>query len=191
MQKILGIDLDNVIVDFVPSFLKFFNNKYGRNIIPNHITTYNIWECGIGNTKEESNKYALEFCYSDRFYSIPLVKGAKEAVNQLARKYPVHIVTARSEELRKQTDEFLRRHFPDTPLNVRYSGDFFRVQNKTKAQICEELGINVMIEDNLQFARECSQLGITVYLLNKPWNQGDVDGNITRVDNWQDILRQL
>ena len=191
MQRRIAVDLDEVIVDFIPAFLKFFNDRYGRNISFADITSYNLWESGIGETKEEAIKYVLEFCSTDSFTYVPLVRGSKEAINQLAGKYQVNVVTSRTEGLREKTDEFLRRHFPNTPLVVNYASDFYGGNNQTKAQICKALGVDVVIEDNLSYAFDCSKSGLIVYLLNKPWNQGILPENIKRVESWQEIVREL
>ena len=47
-QMKIGIDLDDVIVNFFPSFLEFYNRQYEKNFDIKNMSSYHIWEVGIG-----------------------------------------------------------------------------------------------------------------------------------------------
>ncbi|MEI7558108.1 MAG: hypothetical protein WCJ45_04755 [bacterium] len=60
----------------------------------------------------------------------------------------------------------------------------FSAQEKNKSELCKEHGINIMIEDNADYAKELADTGIKVYLLDKPWNKrykNGIDSNIIKV----------
>jgi uncharacterized HAD superfamily protein len=187
MEKI-GIDLDDVIIDFVPNFLKFYNQKYRKNINFEDVKSYNFWEVGIGKNRDEVIKIVGEFFDSEEFNLISLVDGAKKAINKLSLNYQLYTVTSRSTNHKEKTEKYIQKHFSKISIKIIYSGDFYKEQGKTKSGLCDELDLNYIIEDNLKYALECSEKLIGVFLFDKPWNQGNINGNITRVKSWEEIL---
>jgi len=184
----IGIDLDDVLADFVPSFLNFYNAKYGKKIRIEEIHSFDLWKCGIGKTREEASFFIKQFYESADFDSISLIKGAGEAVDYLSENNDLSIITSRNPEAREKTEKFLQRYFPKIP--VFYSGGNYS-SGKTKAEICSETGREIFIEDCLNYAVECSKLVGRVLLFDRPWNQENVDVNILRVKNWGEILEKL
>ena len=60
-----------------------------------------------------------------------------------------------------------------------------------KSAICDQKGINLIIEDSLANAYDCVNGKRIVYLMNKPWNAGEMHDGIIRVDGWKDIIKKL
>lgn len=183
----IGVDLDDVVVDFVPSFLDFYNFKYGKNILFGDVTSFNLWEVGIGRNREEAIKLVHEFYDSCLYEEMPLIKGSKEGIDKLKSENEVCFVTARYLEFREKTDRFARINFDD--LRVFYSKDFYG-KGKTKKEVCDNLGIKILIDDNNDNARECNENGVKVFLFDKPWNKG-FDRKICRVYDWEGILNEI
>ena len=52
----IGIDLDDVVVDTLPSFVAFHNQRYGTTLRREDVTSYYIWEVGFGKTRQEAVK---------------------------------------------------------------------------------------------------------------------------------------
>ena len=65
------------------------------------------------------------------------------------------------------------------------------MQASTKAEICSELGIKVILEDSGETAIECAQKNISVILFDKPWNKIHKHKKIVRVKEWQEAMRAL
>ena len=91
----IGIDLDDVVLDFFPSFFDFYNRRYGVNFKISDVTSYNIWEIGIGRTKEEAVSFIDEFYESDDYDGIPFVEGSREGLDELGRDNELLIITSR------------------------------------------------------------------------------------------------
>ena len=53
--------------------------------------------------------------------------------------------------------------------------------------MAHELGCNIAIEDDPEWAREIANNGIRTLLLEQPWNLAVAHDKIVRVKNWQDI----
>ena len=62
----IGIDVDDVIFEFLNSFLDFYNNKTGKKFLKEQFSSYYFWEI-TGETREEGVKLVDEFHNSDLF----------------------------------------------------------------------------------------------------------------------------
>jgi len=185
----IGIDLDDVIVKFFPSFLNFYNEKYGKNRNIEELSSYHIWEVGIGRDKEEAIKLVDEFYKSEEFDKIPLVKGAGEGIRKLNDlENDLFVITARPLRFREKTEACLEKYFSNS-LKIFYASGL-EGRNKTKAEICERLGVETMIEDAPKYALDCNSRGIRTLLMDRPWNRS-LNGKLERVYNWNEILEKL
>lgn len=190
----IGIDLDDVVVDTLPSFVKFYNKRYGTSFRREDVTSYHIWEVGFGKTKQEAVKLFDEFYESPEFDDMSLVEGAHKGVLELARLSDCRlpIVTSRPLLYKPKTDSLIARTFHEISLPVYHAKDFHYGVNHTKAEICQSLKLDYYIEDCLAYAEDCAERGIHVFLLDKPWNQNDsLHPLITKVNNWQEILQHI
>lgn len=185
----IGVDLDDVMVDLVHPFLEFYNRKYKKSFSYEDIKSYNFWESGIGNTREEAIRFVEEFSDSDEFERIGLVEGTYEGISELKRSGEVFVITSRPIKFEDKTRRFLEYHFPFR-LPVYFSTDFHGGEGKTKAGFTKKLGVDYFIDDCLKYATDCAKFCKKVLLFNRPWNHGSLDGNgnIIRINNWREIL---
>ncbi len=185
----IGIDLDDVIVDFTREFLKFYNQKFKKNILYKDWKVFDLWELEP-ISKEESIKLINEFYKSEFFDEIDLIDGAKEAICGLMEKHEVSVITARPLRWGEKTRSFFEKQFPKEKVNLHHSRspDDFKID---KAGICKNLKIELIIDDRENHALDCAEKGVKVLLLDKPWNQGVKHENIIRVKNWNEILEKL
>lgn len=188
-----GIDLDESAIDFINPFLSFLRRKHGININYNNLRTYNLWENGIGRNREEAVRLVDEFYSSSEFDSVGFIDGARENIIKLAEERRIYFITSRPLKTKEKTAQFIQRNLAETGAEVYHSGDFHSENGRTKAEICRSLRIDEMVEDNLEYARQCSRYVGRVFLLNRPWNQenANLNGKILRVENWQEILEKI
>ena len=72
------------------------------------------------------------------------------------------------------------------------SNPYCNTKGKTKGELCKDLNVDLMIEDDPKYAEDCALKGINVLLLDKPWNQNCIEHeNIIRVKNWKEILERF
>ncbi len=207
----IGIDYDDVLVNTFPSFIDFHNQRYGTKFRIEDMTSYHIWEVGIGKDKHDAVRLFQEFYDSPEFDEMPLVDGAGKGVTELARlsERGVEIITSRPLLFRVKTVRLIRRSFSGIPLTLHYSNDFHDGANHSKASICQELGLDYYVEDCFEYAKDIVQRRTDVLLLKKPWNERDWhrlrkpengDGRDSRnyrpraiipVENWQEILKEI
>jgi 5'(3')-deoxyribonucleotidase len=187
-MKRIGIDLDEVVLEFVKSFIKFYNKQNNTKIKYEDIKTYHFWEHGIGKNREDSIRWVDNFYNTNLYDRLLFVEGAKESINILNQDKILYIVTSKPIRHVPKTEKIIRKNLPQ--MDIYYSSDFHGGQSLTKAQIATYLCLDAIIEDNQNYASQCLEAGIRPLLLDKPWNQ-DTDPRIERVYNWKDILQKL
>ncbi|MEK6917497.1 MAG: hypothetical protein AABW51_00975 [Nanoarchaeota archaeon] len=189
-KRKIGIDIDECVVEFVRGYLEIYKKSSGREFSFDQITSYNFWEC-LPISKVEAISLANIFYESDRFRNLPLIDGAKDALRCLSTNYNLFLITSRPIKVKDKTQDFFKRNFPVMDLKILFSGDFFKGGLK-KSEICKQRGIEIMVEDNGVYAENCANAGVSVLLLDKPWNRGyNHNQNIHRVKNWGEILQHL
>lgn len=185
----IGIDIDEVVVEFFSVYLKLFNERFGKNLVLDDIFKFEIWKC-IDVSKDDILKLAEDFNNSEKFFEVPLVEGVQESLNKLNKIFDINFITSRPENIVEKTNFFLNDHFAEIDFNVYFSGGIWN-NKKSKTQICKELGIKILIEDRRKYALGCAQEGIKVLLFDKPWNQNCEHKNMIRVYNWEEILEKI
>ncbi|MGV8151834.1 MAG: 5' nucleotidase, NT5C type [Candidatus Nanoarchaeia archaeon] len=187
----IGFDFDDVIVDFFPTFLDFYNQKYNKKFKIEDITSFYLWEIGIGKNKEESIALIDEFYDSFYFNKIPLRTGAKKGINNILGKgHEIYTITSRPKRFDEKTKISIDNFFSKSHLKLLYSSGMHNKENGTKAEICKNLGIEIIVEDAPKYALECAGEGIKVLLMDRPWNKKLKKG-ITRVYNWGQIVEKI
>jgi len=184
----IGIDIDEVIAEFLESFLDFYNSKYNRDFKKEDFKDYKFEEI-LGGTSNETAKLIQEHGYDKE---IKLVEGALDAVKELSKKHELIILTARHPMFKDKTERFLDQHFGNIFSQILYTGEVFQKYGTTKSDLCKQLGIEIIIEDNKLFSKECAEKGISVFLMSRPWNRDCLEHkNILRVKNWNEVLEKI
>jgi uncharacterized HAD superfamily protein len=117
---------------------------------------------------------------------------AKDSISELSKDYEIFFISSRV-DARNGTLESLNKHFSDVDFKMYFSSNpYYGNEGKTKGELCKELKIDFMVEDDVRHSEVCAKEGIKVFLLDKPWNQNCVEHeNIVRVKNWKEIQEKL
>jgi uncharacterized HAD superfamily protein len=189
----IGIDFDETLVDSMKAIIKLHNEQYGTHYKKDDVTEYhveNIW----GGTKEEWTAKLDDFLSAKNTAHFDPIPGAIPAIDALkSAGHELYIITARGDSDVEATELWLTKHFPSTFEGVHYghvrSDD--PAKRRKKADMCKELGIELMIDDHISVAKNCSEEGIRVLLLDEPWNQGELPPGVARVYSWEEIVKKL
>ena len=127
------------------------------------------------------------------FDNLKVVEGSINIMKKLSKNNNLIIITARPSFFENKTLSWLNRNYGDIFDNIYHSSDFHIENNnqKSKVDFCKDLGVKVIIEDNLEYSLNCAEKGFDVILLDKPWNKGVEHENIVRCFNWSEILREI
>src|SRR3989344_6355460 len=163
----IGLDMDEVLCDLLSEYIKFLNSEYDMSLSQKHFNGYYAWDTWKG-TIEEKIKLFDEFYKSKYFKNIKPIKEAVDHLLNLKNNHKLYIITSRPDYLKIHTRNWIKKYFPET-----FSGIYFTnyILNKKKSDICKKIGIEIMIEDSVDYALDCSLYNIKVILLSYPWNK--------------------
>lgn len=185
----IGIDLDEVVVEYIKYFLRFYNEKKKTNFFLQDIKFFDL-EKSLDISREELAQIAEELNETDIIEKQNFIEGAIPSINFLEKNFEIFFITDRPLSVKERTLNFLKENFPHLNFKVFFSRDH-QGGRVFKATICEENNIPFIIEDRDKNALKCVEKGITVLLFDKPWNQNVEHKNIIRVKSWKEVLEKI
>jgi uncharacterized HAD superfamily protein len=189
----IGIDIDGVIAELIDALHLWHDKEYNFSRLVHERTDFSL-AYQLNCSQEESLKRLFEFFKTEDFKKVLPVKDSIEAINNLAKNHELHVITARSKRVEEETLRWLNEHFSlDNFEKIHISGhDDGHNLKKSKGENCLELGIELMIEDCLAYAKEIASKGVKVLLFDRPWNPTEtLPDNIIRVKSWEEIVEYI
>ena len=187
---IIGVDIDEVLAEHLDTLNAFIAQHYDMHFTKEMYHSYHWWLVW-GIDKAEAVAIDRAFKESKDFANIAPVAGSYQGLKTLTQLAQVHIITSRPEFCQLQTEQWLKQHFGDLSYSLHFSECFHKNTGLPKHDYCKANNISIMIEDSKDISLSCAQQGITVFLMNKPWNQNVEHTNIIRVNNWFQITQRL
>ena len=185
----IGIDLDEVLADFLSALLVYHNADYGTSIGREQFRSYRFWETW-GGSREEAIQKVYAFHKTLYFRNIEPVKDSQKSVAKLRENNNLFVVTSRQDDVAQETLSWIAEHFPSAFSAVYFTNHYSQNGSpRSKKQICKSIGVDVLIEDSLEYALECVQQDRKVLLLDCPWNKRqNLPEGISRVHSWREIV---
>jgi len=184
---LIALDLDGVLADVTPIINEWHNETYGTNFTTEQLFSKDyrdIWQV----SREEEITRGRKFFESPYFWKIQPVAGAQRGITKLAKGNKLVVVTARYLGMRTKSLIWIARNFDDLIDEIYFTGEWFETRTeKTKEKLCRELGVDLIIEDNLTYARQCAVNGTKALLLDYPNNKSVELEGIRRVKSWEEI----
>lgn len=189
--KIIAIDCDDVLVPTAPAILAYCNKTYGTHITLEQLYSKDSAVWGVQNY-DDAVKRVQAYLDTSEYQNLPPFEEAIEVLKKLGERYELHIVTARHDQLAEATKRMLAAHFPGLFKSIQFT-NHFGATARTKAQVCQDIGADLLIDDHLNHAELAAQCGIDVLLFGDyPWNKTDsLSSSISRVSDWNDVARKL
>lgn len=141
----IGVDVDNVIVDFSERFVEEFNKITGKKLTRNEITEWNIGN--VVSRMYGDKKYgdiANEILVSENIMKrLSYKNNAKETLVEMSSNDLIEIViiTALNEELIPLREQWFKDEFPDIDYELHFE--------KNKSNIHLHSPIDYLIDDGL------------------------------------------
>lgn len=191
----IGVDKDDTLLDFVGTYTKYHNKKYGTKVKREDFTTYSFDKV-FGISMEEAISRVSEFYNTDFFKKMPPLPNSVEVINSLKQNYDLYVVTSAPDHLYIETMNQILKNFGNVFLDVFFSSNHYtgrKNSGKSKVEICLENGISILIDDSLEYALQCAEKGIGAFLFgdNNPWNQNGEHTEIIRVEDWLKVKEEL
>lgn len=166
---IIGIDCDEVLSSTLEELIKFpeFNGaKWESFYSYNPLAAPWFHMDGL-----ELLMIFLKLFQSDHFWDIKPVPGALQQLKKLKEAWhELVIITWRPEMVAERTKKWVEEHYPNLFSDFLFASTHTENQ-KTKAELCEERGIQLVIEDDPFFVSDLSEKGVPCILLDYPRNQ--------------------
>lgn len=181
---VVGVDVDGVLGEQVPPALERIKAKgKGGDLSKSDITD---WDFPIDDTNisKEIEEYLLDPTF---VVEMPVVSGSTSAMKQLHETYHVVVATNRPLETENSTIDWLK-HFK------------FHEYANTREVGKDKLGLDILIDDNLDNVKIFAFSGGRAILFSQPWNQNVKDKELEDMirakkviccENWEDVLNAL
>jgi len=186
----IGIDIDGVLGDSDRIFRKYIKKYFGFNLTRQDVKDF-FYEKVLGIPQKEMEKFWQDFTDKKGWQEIPLLRGAKTALDYLKTKYQIIIITSRPDAIKDLTLKWLEKN--DIPYDKIYFVEEKKGENKLQKILSNGLLIKTFIEDRLDISLEFVKEGIKVLLFDYPWNKTEqkIDSNIIRINGWKEALSYL
>lgn len=189
-EQIVGVDIDGILADYPFSFMQFVNKKMKTNFKREQIRDYDL-KNNLGLTTEQYIQIKDEYRQSGQKRFIPLVLGSVDLLKLLkSQGYTIILLTSRPYKKYKRifadTQEWLKKH--------KLIYDAILYDEDKDVRLIKEFGgqkVKFFIEDVLSNANKISDLGVKVFLVDKPYNQGAEAANVIRVKDLHAIFTFL
>ena len=175
------IDIDGTVTDpyfWVPQCNRFF----GRQVQTKDVTQYEIHKV-LGVEEKAFDDFYDKFG-EEMHRNAAVLPGVTEILNKLYDQNRIHFVTARAENLRTVSLEWLDKY--SIPMD-----SITLLGHPDKADKARSLDCDIFIEDSLRNAKQLAKAGFDVLLVDCNYNKGNLPPNITRVRNWCEIERYI
>jgi len=194
MMKI-GIDIDDTTFLTVKSMLKY------ADIFEEEISGVPTNRDSFGSIK---NRYYLKalygwneetkFAFFDKYYKNVLeecimLPNANKIIQKLKEEgNEIHFITARLMNIKNCDTESITRNSLDK-FNIPYNTLNLHISDKLT--FCKNNGIDLLIEDSYETCRELMDNGIKSILMTTKMNSNIENGDIVRVNNWDEIYEEI
>lgn len=182
----IGLDLDEVVFNYVDPFLDWYNKKYGKSWSRADLKTYSFEESGI-LPKGSNNAFIKEFVQTKDYWELPLMPDAQDAIQDLGDEYDIVFITSRGVNGIPAAHELLRENSLD------YGPILHSTKDLTKGQICKELGLYAFVDDMPMYLEEIriASPATQTFLLSNIQGCIDACGCDGYARNWKDMRRLL
>lgn len=189
-MKRVGIDLDGTVANYLHGAVPLLKEYYGLE--PDFSKPVYTIEEVFGLTEETRPDNMRKHLYEDLhlFRHLPMLERDTHQLSweiQRTLGAKVYFITARSNTPVVEEDTL----FWLTYNGFTFDDVFF---TKDKAQLCREMKVNVMIEDEIKQLVDLITTGIDVVIPNQPWNDLPLPngpGKIVRIDNWREAFHAV
>jgi uncharacterized HAD superfamily protein len=175
---IIGIDIDGVIADSLHTWVRELNQYFSQEKELKDIVMYQF-----------EKVYNVTWAEMDLFFrenqelllsNLAPIKKAKEVLDVLYKQHHIMLITARPEDYSQMTENWLNEY------KIAYH-KLIMTNYQDKSRFCQEMNIDIFIEDSLENAFSIHDTGIQVILFDAPYNQGSLPPGITRIKDWNEI----
>lgn len=185
-RLIFGFDIDGVLTNDDDGhsniWLREASDYFGEPILKR---AYYIEEA-FNKTKGEVQEF-FRARVSTIFQTVPVREHAAETLQNLrSRGHDIHLITARDEEYRQVTEDWLERHgIPYHSLSMRKDSERY-----SKGILCQQLGVGFFVDDKVENAEDTARLGVYTLLFHASHNL-EANTSLPLVRSWREVRTHI
>jgi 5'(3')-deoxyribonucleotidase len=158
----IAIDVDDVLLFQQQDIIDWHNETYGtRNTLDEYS---HDWWTTWGCTYDEMLVRAEEYHHAGRIEKYQPLIDAIAVLAELKKTHELYVVTARNGKAVDLTYDWVAEHFPDVFKDLHFARLYDPKNPLTKGMICEELGIDVLIDDSIDNCNSAVDHGCSAIL---------------------------
>ncbi|MES2409339.1 MAG: hypothetical protein V4509_03505 [Patescibacteria group bacterium] len=189
-HKKIGLDFDDVIIDFCPALISEHNKEYGTSYEMKDMLHFEFEKLWGGTQKDTVDRIVKMYDAPPRINFSP-VAGVVEALEILKDKYQFVVVTGRPDTSKNSVVMWLEKYIPGVFKEIYFTNQFHGEQKYTKADFCKMYNIDLFVDDYLPTILDITGKNISTILFDKPWNQAELPHDVVRVRSWKEIVDYL
>ncbi len=188
---VIAVDIDNVLFDFIGSFVDFTTAELGYSVNREDIKSNRLYDL-FHTTPEGHWELFLQYYNSSYCDEALPIDGAREVLTTLKSGNRIIAITGRPETTREKTEIWLQKEYPGLIDEVLFTNSNLPSDHPnhfSKSQICFEHGADVIVDDDHMFANECAEQGIPTIYFKTPYNENDKKhDNLLVASDWPHVL---
>jgi hypothetical protein len=175
---IIAFDVDGVVLESMEIITDFINRAAGRNLKAADLVE---WELGKLQIEVEILRSAVDHLYG--LPSVPAYHGARETLDFIHRTSaaPLLFITGRREP-ESALRQLTALDWGGSPPEMIVRGG-----TRNKTSYLKDLGVDMIIEDDLKHLEEYLDAGVRVGLMVRPWNVRTTLPVTHRFHQWDDV----
>lgn len=196
-RKVIAVDIDDVLADSTETVRLLVNERTGANLSrDDYMSTGEYWQY----YEQVWAKHGLssQFSYADiegelalDQSNVPSLPGAVLALRELSKDHDIVVVTSRNSSWEDATRQWFKQHFFDHEIDLHFTGDRHASDYKTKGQLCKQLGVSLLIDDNPTYCRSAIDEGMGAILFGQYGWHYDIPEQAVRCQDWPTVLEHL
>jgi uncharacterized HAD superfamily protein len=188
---IIAVDIDDVLAGHAEAFVNFSNERWGTHLTVEDYDEHwaEMWQVDHAEAEARAQTYFTSGITSEYHHD----NEALPALTLLSREYQLEIITSRRIQLEKETRAWIANRYPGVFTEIHFAGIWENADGnahtRTKADLCQTLGVSYLIDDQLKHCIAAAECGTTGLLFgNYTWNQSDaLPENVIRVKDWAEV----
>lgn len=185
-KKLIALDVDGVVMDFMTQFLRVHNERYNTRITRDDITSF-MPHGSVAEliTEDEWDESFAWFEDNGGYATLEALEGVRTAIkNILDAGHEICYVTARHSKFKGETE--MSFHLNKLPIGKVYFAP------RGKVSRLKKLKPDIFVDDSLKNCQAAQKAGVKeIYVLDCPYNRGEEAKDFKRIGNLIQLEREL
>lgn len=193
-KKTIAVDVDDVLAAEAEFVVAYSNEHWGHQLSMDDYSEN--WGAMWNTDWDEVVRRADVLHQSDIVMMYKALEGARDVLEELAKKYKLVILTSRRKIVQAETAKWLNQNFGDLFEEVHYTGFWDSQEEKghllTKGQLSKDIGADYLIDDQPKHCLAAAEVGVKTILFGEYSDSKkltETRSGISRCKDWQSVRK--